>query len=107
MGMAALDKAQDNTLAHSLQPRHVTMISMGIIGAGIFVGSSSAIHIAGPAVMASYAVLRAADLCHHADAGRNGAGAAGRRLVHRLCSAGAGALGGLCHRLALCISGWW
>lgn len=46
-----------NTLAHSLQPRHVTMISLGgIIGAGIFVGSSSAIHIAGPGVLLTYAM---------------------------------------------------
>lgn len=45
------------TLAHSLQSRHVTMISLGgIIGAGIFVGSSAAIAIAGPAVMITYAL---------------------------------------------------
>ncbi len=47
--------AQSATLAHSLKPRHVTMISIGgIIGAGIFVGSSTAIRIAGPAVLATY-----------------------------------------------------
>ncbi|MCJ2189206.1 amino acid permease [Novosphingobium beihaiensis] len=45
------------TLAHSLQPRHVTMISLGgIIGAGIFVGSSAAINIAGPSVLFTYAM---------------------------------------------------
>ena len=42
-------------LAHSLQPRHVTLISLGgIIGAGLFVGSSAAIHMAGPSVLISY-----------------------------------------------------
>jgi GABA permease len=42
-------------LAQSLQPRHVTLISLGgIIGAGLFVGSSAAINIAGPAVLISY-----------------------------------------------------
>lgn len=47
-------------LAHSLQSRHVTMISLGgIIGAGIFVGSSAAIAIAGPAVMLTYALCGA------------------------------------------------
>jgi GABA permease len=44
-------------LAQSLQPRHVTLISLGgIIGAGLFVGSSAAINIAGPAVLISYAL---------------------------------------------------
>jgi GABA permease len=49
--------AQHQGLAHSLLPRHVAMISFGgIIGAGLFVGSSAAINIAGPSVMISYAL---------------------------------------------------
>lgn len=44
-------------LARSLATRHVTMISMGgIIGAGLFVGSSAAIAAAGPAVVLSYLI---------------------------------------------------
>jgi GABA permease len=44
-------------LAHTLQPRHVTLISLGgIIGAGLFVGSSAAINMAGPSVLISYAL---------------------------------------------------
>jgi GABA permease len=45
------------TLAHTLQPRHVAMISLGgIIGAGLFVGSSAAITLAGPSVLITYAL---------------------------------------------------
>jgi len=44
-------------LSRSLSPRHVTMISIGgIIGAGLFVGSSAAIAGAGPAVVLSYLI---------------------------------------------------
>ncbi len=44
-------------LSQSLQGRHLTMISIGgIIGAGLFVGSSTAIIAAGPAVFISYAI---------------------------------------------------
>ena len=44
-------------LAHSLRRRHVAMISFGgIIGAGLFVGSSTAILLAGPGVLLAYAL---------------------------------------------------
>jgi L-asparagine transporter-like permease len=44
-------------LSRSLQPRHITMISIGgIIGAGLFVGSSSSIAATGPAIVLSYLI---------------------------------------------------
>lgn len=44
-----------NTLSKTLKPRHVSMITIGgIIGAGLFVGSSVAITAAGPAILISY-----------------------------------------------------
>ena len=43
------------SLSQSLRPRHVAMITIGgIIGAGLFVGSSVAIAAAGPAIIISY-----------------------------------------------------
>jgi GABA permease len=48
---------QQISLSRSLRSRHVTMISVGgIIGAGLFVGSSAAIAVIGPAVICSYAI---------------------------------------------------
>ena len=45
------------TLSRSLQARHLTMISIGgIIGAGLFVGSSTAIIAGGPAAFISYGI---------------------------------------------------
>jgi L-asparagine transporter-like permease len=44
-------------LGRTLRARHVTMITVGgIIGAGLFVGSSTAIHTTGPAAVISYAL---------------------------------------------------
>jgi L-asparagine transporter-like permease len=49
--------APRNELSRSLQRRHLTMISIGgIIGAGLFVGSSTAIVASGPAAFLSYAI---------------------------------------------------
>jgi GABA permease len=47
--------ADHSSLSRSLRPRHVSMITIGgIIGAGLFVGSSVAIAAAGPAIIVSY-----------------------------------------------------
>ena len=47
----------DNHLAKSLKSRHVAMIALGgIVGAGLFVGSSAAIATVGPAILVSYAL---------------------------------------------------
>lgn len=44
-------------LSTGLKPRHITMISIaGVIGAGLFIGSATAIKIAGPAVLVAYAM---------------------------------------------------
>ena len=54
------DSDGSTSLEAGLKPRHVTMISIaGVIGAGIFVGSSKAIATAGPAVLVSYALAGA------------------------------------------------
>lgn len=43
-------------LAKTLRPRHVDLITLGgIIGAGLFIGSSAGIATAGPAIAVSYA----------------------------------------------------
>ena len=53
----AQQPAPAHQLSRSLQGRHLAMISIGgIIGAGLFVGSSTAIIAAGPAIFLSYAI---------------------------------------------------
>lgn len=55
--IASAMPAESNTLSRSLRPRHVTMIAIGgIVGAGLFVGSSAAIAGAGPAILVTYAL---------------------------------------------------
>ncbi len=57
MDVLARTDAAAVSLARTLQPRHVAMISLGgIIGAGLFVGSSAAINMAGPSVLITYAL---------------------------------------------------
>jgi L-asparagine transporter-like permease len=47
-------------LSRSLESRHITMISIGgMIGAGLFVGSSAAIAATGPAIVVSYLITGA------------------------------------------------
>lgn len=53
----ATDQGGHGELSRSLKSRHVSMITFGgIIGAGLFVGSSTAIGAVGPAVVVSYAL---------------------------------------------------
>jgi GABA permease len=55
--IASAAPAETHTLSRSLRPRHVTMIAIGgIVGAGLFVGSSAAIAAAGPAIIVTYAL---------------------------------------------------
>ena len=52
---ASTPRSASDQLAKSLRARHLVMISIGgIIGAGVFVGSSAAIATIGPAVLLSY-----------------------------------------------------
>ena len=46
---------QPNKLQPGLKQRHMTMIAIaGVIGAGLFMGSGSVIHMAGPGAILSY-----------------------------------------------------
>jgi len=55
-----MGEASSGKLHKVLRPRHITMISLGgIVGAGLFVGSSAAIATAGPAAIVSYALAGA------------------------------------------------
>ena len=46
----------DKNLKKDLKIRHITMISIGVIGAGLFVGSGAVVHSAGPGSIVSYAL---------------------------------------------------
>lgn len=55
--MNSLPQQARPELSRSLQPRHITMISIGgMIGAGLFVSSSAAIAATGPAIVISYLI---------------------------------------------------
>ncbi|CAM5406807.1 amino acid transporter [Streptomyces xanthochromogenes] len=47
----------DSPLTHGLKQRHLSMIALGgVIGAGLFVGSGTAIAAAGPSIILAYAI---------------------------------------------------
>jgi GABA permease len=58
--MRGEQQIQNDKLGNGLKGRQVTMISIGgVIGAGLFVGSSNAIAAAGPAVLVAYVIAAA------------------------------------------------
>ncbi len=80
------------------------MISIGgIIGAGLFVGSSSAIATIGPAVVASYALAGLVVLVIMRMLSEMASAVARSRLVHRIHSPRARRLGRLRQRLAVLV----
>lgn len=53
-----MDEQQSKKLKRSLKSRHITMIAIGgAIGTGLFLGSGSAIHAAGPSIILSYLIV--------------------------------------------------
>lgn len=53
-----MDKQQEQKLSRSLKSRHIMMIAIGgAIGTGLFLGSGTAIHAAGPSIILSYLIV--------------------------------------------------
>ncbi|MDO4903185.1 MAG: amino acid permease [Limosilactobacillus sp.] len=53
-----MNSEQKHKLNRSLKSRHITMIAIGgAIGTGLFLGSGSAIHAAGPSIILSYLIV--------------------------------------------------
>ena len=69
---------EERELQRGLTNRHLQLIALGgAIGTGMFMGSSSTIHLAGPSSALVYALIRAAALCT-----RGGRGGRLRRAEH-------------------------
>ena len=81
-------------LSRSLQPRHITMISIGgIIGAGLFVSSSTAIAAAGPAIVISYLITGTLVLLVMRMLGEMALTLPHGALLHRIRARGLGRMG--------------
>lgn len=58
MGKVEVTVNEKTKLKRGLKSRHVTMIAIGgAIGTGLFLGSGSAIHSAGPSIILSYLIV--------------------------------------------------
>ncbi len=100
--MAATDVTPE--LSRALKPRHLTMISIGgIIGAGLFVGSSAAIAATGPAIVLSYALTGVLILLVMRMIGEMAMAHPGQRAFTEFARIGLGRWAGFPHRLAVLV----
>ena len=91
-------------LSHALRPRHLTMISIGgIIGAGLFVGSSAAIAATGPAVVLSYVLTGILILLVMRMIGEMAVAHPGQRAFTEFARIGLGRWAGFIYRMALLV----
>ena len=91
-------------LSRSLQPRHITMISIGgMIGAGLFVSSSAAIAATGPAIVLSYLITGTLVLLVMRMLGEMAMTLPKVRSFYRVRARRTGSLGWLRRRLALLV----
>ena len=92
------------TLSRTLRSRHVALISIGgIIGAGLFVGSSANISTVGPAVLVSYAFAGSLMFLVMRMLAEMAAAEPARRVVRGPCARRARPWAGLHMRLAVLV----
>lgn len=77
---------QKQELHRGLEERHISLMSLGAaIGVGLFLGSTSAIQLAGPGILVAYAASGLV-MFYYESAWGNGHSKTGRRLLQQVCA---------------------